>query len=136
MIQDIRTYLLADAGVSAAVGGQRIHVGVSPQGSTTPYCSIFTVSALRPRPLNSDTTPNLTNYRIQIDIFGTTAQSVNEVADLIISRMDSASRTVSGTTLIIVATLEGRQDGFSSGPEQDSDRHKLIIEFMISTKEA
>lgn len=50
--------------------------------------------------------------------------------------MDSASRTVSGTTLIIVATLEGRQDGFSSGPEQDSDRHKLIIEFMISTKEA
>lgn len=86
---DLRTYLLADAGIAALITSgtlpARLFADVMPQNSPVP--SIVYQRITSEHPEQADGTADLKNALFQISIYATTRRAAEELAELIIVRM-------------------------------------------------
>jgi hypothetical protein len=85
----LRAYLLADASVSDAVGGDRIYPVRLPQNQRSPSIVYNRISAVGDHHMEGPS--GLAQTRIQIDAWATTQDAAVELADLVKERLDGAS---------------------------------------------
>jgi hypothetical protein len=93
MIADLRpaltSYLLADAAVSALVGGVRVHPGVLPQGERQPTIVYNLVSEVTDHHMLGPS--GLVMVRVQIDAWAQTPDAADALARAIKLRIDGAA---------------------------------------------
>jgi hypothetical protein len=93
VIADLRpaltAYLLADATISAAVGGERIHPGILPQGERRPTIVYNLVSEVTDHHLQGPS--GLVMVRMQIDAWAQTPDAADALARAIKLRIDGAA---------------------------------------------
>ncbi|MPZ58440.1 MAG: DUF3168 domain-containing protein [Rhizobiales bacterium] len=82
----LRTFLLADSAVAAAVGGTRIYPVVLPQGQVLPSVVFARISGLGDHHMQGAS--GLTRPRMQIDAWARTADEASTLADLVKFRLD------------------------------------------------
>jgi hypothetical protein len=90
MIKDIRgalrTFLLADAGISTAVNALRIYPGIIAQGQTLPSIVYNLVSEVTDQHMQGAS--GLVAMRLQIDAWALTSDLADSLARLVKDRMD------------------------------------------------
>ncbi len=83
MEEALRSYILALAGMSSAVGN-RVDWSLSPQGRPYPSVVLWNISAIEQ--MNLSAPSGWTRERVQIDSWGTTFKQARNVADIIAPR--------------------------------------------------
>lgn len=90
MIKDIRpalrAFVLADAGISDIVGGERIYPLVLPQGVRAPSLVYSRVSGLGDHHMQGAS--GLARPRLQLDAWAASADDAARLADLVKGRLD------------------------------------------------
>ena len=107
--QDLYSGLTGHAGLAALVGLRVYPMGEAPQGVARPYVTYTRVSGPRERGLSE--TPIATTARIQVDAWGATAKSAQDV----IAQVRAAVLSLPAVTVSIYdRSLEGRGDQYES----------------------
>jgi hypothetical protein len=90
----LRAYLLADATISAAVGGSRIHPTVLPQGTNGPAVPAIVYSTISEiTDYHTQGPSGLVMMRVQIDAYAQTAAAADSLARAIKDRIDGFEGT-------------------------------------------
>lgn len=90
----LRTFLLADAAVSALVGGSRIHYSRLPQGQVEPSVVYNRVSELPNYTMSGDA--HLLGTRMQFDSWAQTAGASDQLARAVHDRLSGAKGEMQG----------------------------------------
>jgi len=104
IIDDLRTYLLADATVASLVG-TRIHPVIIPQKPPFPSVAIQTISGQRVH--STDGASGLTGPRIQIDCWDETFAGADAVFEAVRKRVDGK-----GSGVIQGMFIESERDSY------------------------
>jgi hypothetical protein len=85
----LRAYLLADATISSAVGGTRIHPVVLPQGSATPKVPALVHNVISEiTDHHTQGASGLVMVRIQVDSYALTTDAADALARAVKERLD------------------------------------------------
>ena len=126
MLNDLRSYILADSGVSALIG-TRFRLGLIPQNATYPYCRYSLVSEIIEN-THSDVADKTFNRDIvQIDVFGKSAVGVLAVKDALRDALNSKSFIKDDTNFGYIEL-----DNSSSDYEPDTELFRQTISFRIN----
>ena len=85
----LRAFLLADAGIAAMVGAERIYPLVLPQGVTQPSIVYSRITGFGDHHMQGAS--GLTRPRLQIDAWAAAADDATDLADLVKARLDGFS---------------------------------------------
>ena len=114
MEEALRSYLLADTAITAAVA-DRAYWGQRPQGSALP-CLVLTVVSAIPAYEYTGAAP-ITENRVQIDAYGATYASVKALSRLVRARLGGIRVLQSGVRLraFKVSERDDRGEAQSAG---------------------
>jgi hypothetical protein len=88
----LRAYLLADATVSAAVGGSRVHPTILPQGTNGPAVPAIVYNVISETSSHHmQGASNLVMVRMQVDAYAAMAAAADSLARAIKDRIDGVS---------------------------------------------
>lgn len=119
----LRTFLLADATIAAAVAA-RIYPLQLPQNTTLPAVTYMTVTG--GRETSNSGSSKLAHTLFQIDAWDATYSGALAVAELIRKRLD-AYKGAAGTQTIRGAFLQGERSFYEDEPKQ----YRVSRDFMI-----
>jgi uncharacterized protein DUF3168 len=120
----LRTFLLADAGVSAAVGGSRIFPNTLQQGVKDPSIVYSRVSGLADHHMQGAS--GLTRPRFQIDAYATTQDLATNLADLVKFRLDGYSGLM-GSVMVQGVFFDTEREDFQA----DIDLHRISRDYLF-----
>ncbi|MBK5960270.1 hypothetical protein CCR97_18985 [Rhodoplanes elegans] len=95
----VRTHLLADPAITAAVGGRVFHLAV-PQGARVPNLLVIPVSADPDETLDLDGDP--VEHRVVVAARADTVAGANEIGRLVIARLGGFSGEVDGRRVELI----------------------------------
>lgn len=110
----IRAYLLANATLSAAVGG-RVYSFPVPQAQAMPYLVLSRVSGTIENTIGE--TLNIDNEEWQVDVVASTAKAAEVIKRYVVARLNIADRVEMGSYSAYSSSLTGVTD--TSGLETD-----------------
>lgn len=135
MESDLRAYLLADAGVAAAVGAEGVYRMVAAQDAAKPYAVMVTLTVSPERVLNGRTGEAVA--RLQITCWGDTDTQADSARDAV----KAALRTLEAAALRHPATIgstrirdvsdESDQELY----EDDIRQPRRLLEFTVRYEE-
>ena len=123
----VRTLLLADATIAAAVGA-RLYGSRMPQGVQYPAIVIHRISASRVRSLAGPS--GYAIVRVQLDVWAVTYEQTKEIGDRIRAVLDGYAGTVEGVQFGNAEPVM-EQDDFDG----DVEAYRLIQDWMIGHRE-
>lgn len=124
----IRTWLLAQATVTAAVG-QRIYTDVLPQNPVLPAITFSKLYTNHDHTLSN--LAGLAHTRLQFDCYATTRATANQLAEIIRGTGIVALRGTVESVWISGVRLEEGQRNFVDYPRDDSDEHRYVTNFDL-----
>jgi len=107
MKSGIRTYLLANATLAAAVGS-RVYSFPAPQNATKPYLTLSRISGVPMNLIGSSLEVDVETW--QVDVMASTDLSAETVKRLVANRMNVADRVEMGTFTVYSCALTGVTD--------------------------
>ncbi len=126
MLNDFRTYLLADAGVAALIG-TRFRLGKIPQNAAYPYCRYALISEIVENThADADPTKTINRVLVQIDVFDKSAVVVLNVKDALRDAVNSKSFIQDNTNFGYVEI-----ENSGSDYEPDTELFRQMIVFRI-----
>src|SRR5262245_24423190 len=105
----LRAFLLADSGISAAVGGERVFPVTLPQGENRPSVVYTRISGVGDHHMQGAS--GLARPRYQIDAYAPLADEANALADLVKARLDGY-RGPMGVITVQGAFFETERDDY------------------------
>ena len=123
MQEDLIAYILADAGVSAAVSN-RVFWTQRKQGSALPAVVLTTISSRRDYAMGGPS--GLVESRVQVDSYGETYAAAKSAARSVITLL-SGAKVVHGSTQFDGAFVDGERDSFESDPNSFRVSVDLLI---------
>lgn len=105
----LRSFLIADAGISSAVGGNRVYPLRLPQGDQGPSIVYQRISDVGDHHMDGPT--GLARPRFQIDAWAQTADAASSLANLIKNRLDG-HKGATGSTTIQGAFFDSMREGY------------------------
>ncbi len=127
----LRTYLLADTDIDAAISG--VYSFPAPQDAsadTKPYLMLSRVDELIENLIGSSL--DVYDEPWQIDIISTTDKAAEAVKELIMTRLNGASRVVMGNYFVYSCGLNFVRDGSElEDNANEKSLHRKIMEFQI-----
>lgn len=122
---DLRTYLLADAGVADLIG-TRCYPDALPQGATLPAVVYYTISRTHAESLGG--LKSAGQVRIQLDAYAATRIAADAVTEAILARLKTLSigqNTIGSGTQVCDVEIQGpRSDRLQ--PEDGSDEWQYV----------
>ena len=132
MQQDLITLILADAGVTAAVGA-RVWWVRRPQGQVSPLAILTMVSSIPAIDMGGEI--NWTDSRVQADCYATTYAAARSIAAAISALLGGHSGQTGDTEFQGVFRISER-DLFEAG-ETEADRlYRVMLEFRVIWRDA
>jgi hypothetical protein len=122
----LRTFLLADSALSAAVGGARIYPGQLPQGQRLASIVYNEISDIGDHTMQGAS--GLARPRFQIDAWAKTADAASALALLVKERMDGASG-VWGSVKVQGAFFDTGRDVYDADAELYGKSRDYVIFF-------
>lgn len=120
----LRTYLLADATVSASVGAARIYPLKMPQGERGASIVMSRISAVGDH--HNEGPSLIVRVRYQIDCYGPVFGDVADLALAVKARLDGARATMSG--LVVKGVFfESARDGY----EAETEFYRVSQDFIV-----
>lgn len=119
VLSDVRTYLLADATLGGLVGS-RVYPLILPQSPTMPAVTVSVVSGDRHH--STDGPSGLATPRVQVDCWGSTYSSANDVFEAVRKRLDGVTN---GS--IQVAFADNELDFYDS----EVDLFRKVLDFLV-----
>ena len=120
----IRAFLLADAAISTAVGGNRVYPVVLPQGQRGASVVINRVSGLGSHTMQG--ADGLARPRLQIDCYAPLADDASALADLVKEVIDGY-RGLMGAVNVQGVFFDGERDDYQS----DVDLHRVSRDYFV-----
>jgi len=120
----IRSYLLADAAVSASVGGNRIYPLKMPQGETGSSIVLSRISAVGDH--TNDGPVLLGRIRYQVDCYALTFGACADLALAVKSRLDGVRGTLSGISVKGIF-FDSERDGY----EPETEFYRVSQDFIV-----
>ena len=131
MLSDLRSHLLSQSAVTAAVG-QRVYVSAVPQGESFPAVVLHTVSETHDYALGEPT--GVVRTRVQIDSLGHTYKQAVEAHDAVRDALLFLRGAV-GSAEVLVALLDNRTDLYEApGDGSDKPVHRIVSDYRILTR--
>lgn len=130
--QSFRTYLLTKTGVTDEVS-TRIYPGYLPKNATLPAVVFNVISQVPAHHLGA--AAEVTEARIQLDIFAATRSAVEDAAEAIRNAGDGY-RGAAGSEFFQMCRLDSQQD-FHDDPSDASDvrRYRISQDWLIAVTE-
>ena len=129
MEEDLRTLLLADAGVTAAVGG-RVTWGARPQGSPLPAVVLHNIGGLKSYHLGGEAGPF--QPRVQVNCLGESYLDALSTCRAVVAAISGYAGTVGGTYFQgILQDSEPRSLDDAAG-ESEQRVFGLTADFIVS----
>ena len=125
----LRAFLLADAAVSAAVGGSRIYPVVLEQGQRGASIVYNRVTGQGDHHMEGPS--GLSRPRYQIDAYAPFPDDANTLADLVKDRLDGY-RGLMGAVMVQGCFFETERDDY----QPDIDLHRVSRDYLIWFEEA
>lgn len=132
MQEDLISLILADAGVTAAVG-TRIWWVRRPQGEEVPLAILQMVSSVPAVAMAGET--NWTDSRVQVDCYATTYAAARGAARAIAALLGGHSGTTGSTEFQGVFRISDR-DLFEGGDTEDDRLYRVMTEFRVIWRDA
>jgi hypothetical protein len=120
----LRAFLLADSGISAAIGGQRIFPVTLPQGENRPSVVYTRISGVGDHHMQGAS--GLARPRYQIDAYAQLADDANALADLVKARLDGY-RGPMGAVTVQGAFFETERDDY----QPDAKLYRASRDYFI-----
>jgi len=127
VLTDLRTELLADAGIVSAIG-QRLYMMQAPQRSPRPY-AVYNVIAHVPT-LSHDGDYSQARIPIQVDVYADSEAAAISAADAIKAKLIGLTAT-RGSTSIQVGVLDAERSEFE--PETELRRVSIDFDILFAT---
>ena len=127
--KDLRDYLIADNGVSTALG-QRIYWQRAPQAPSTPFAVLSTISATAE--FTHDGPVDLEQDRIQVDVFAPTKAASLTAANAIKQALTALDHTTQGDTVLEWAHFDSARWEW----ENESDEYRTSYDYIIYFQDA
>jgi hypothetical protein len=131
----LRAYLIADAALSAMVGGERVFPVVLPQGVTAASIVYTRISGQGDHDMSGPS--GLNRVRVQIDAWSQDADEADALARLIKARLDGFSGPISlGGSPEASVTVQGaffdtQRDDYDS----EAEMHRVSQDFLCWVEE-
>ena len=122
---DLRTYLLANAGVAALIG-TRMYPNALPQGATLPAVVYYRISGTHVESLQGIKAAG--TCRVQLDCYGATRLAADGVSAAIVAALRSLSvgqQSIGAGTLVCDVEIQGPRDD-QQQPADGSDEWTYI----------
>lgn len=130
MLEDFRSLILADAGVSGSIGS-RVYAGRRPQGSDLPAITFHSVSGA---PIYADDgEAGLHNSRIQCDCWGMDFAAARDLADLLIEALSAVRDVTQGGTTFIYILVDNEQNLEEGGSNTSQYLFRTSVDFEVWT---
>ncbi len=113
--QALMTWLLAQAGITGLVGGDRIYFVTAPQEVAKPYLVVNKISGVREHSHGGSS--HLAHPRFQFSAFGTTYSSVKEIIAAVQAVLQGYTGTMGGAGGVVVGNsiYEDETDLYEEG---------------------
>lgn len=132
MQSDLIALILADAGVTAAVGSKVWWVR-RPQGQVAPFAILQMVSSVPAVTMASEA--NWTDSRVQVDCYGETYAAARGVAAAIFTLLGGHSGTTGSTHFQGVFRISER-DLYEAGETEVDRLYRVMLEFQVIWRDA
>ena len=117
----LRSRLLADATVAGLVG-TRVDCGLRPQGKPLPAITLTLVSS--PRGYRMDGAQETQQHRVQIDCWGATYKSSDDVRNAVVACLEAASGAFQASFLIRNSDMPERTE--------TGEMHRASLDFKVT----